>query len=382
MRFRNKCMCYPQAHACKVRYTALMNPVNYMNVLHDLLNIVVHENASDIHLSVGAHPMVRMNGVLLPIEKHPVLTEQDLQGFLRTMAQAPQEQRFAETNELDIAYSMPDGSRFRVNAFVAQGAIGIIMRYIPNIIKTFDELGLPPVLETFTQRKQGLFLVVGPVWQGKTSTLAAMIERINETRNAHIMTIEDPVEFLYAPKKAHINQREVRVDTVDFPSGLNAALRQDINVLLVGEMRGLEAISRTITAAETGHLVFATLHTNSAAQTIDSIIDSFPASQQGQVMSQLAATLVAIVSERLIPRINGGRVPATEIMIVNSAIRNLIRERKTYQIDLVIETSIQEGMMTLNRSLSHLVRNKVISLENAETHSLNPAELRVLLERS
>jgi|SRR3989344_3529768 len=378
MRFRNKCMGYPQAHSCKVRYTALMNPVNYMNVLHDLLNIVVHENASDIHLSVGAHPMVRMNGVLLPIEKHPVLTEQDLQGFLRTMAQAPQEQRFAETNELDIAYSMPDGSRFRVNAFVAQGAIGIIMRYIPNIIKTFDELGLPPVLETFTQRKQGLFLVVGPVGQGKTSTLAAMIERINETRNAHIMTIEDPVEFLYTPKKAHINQREVRVDTSDFGAGLNAALRQDINVLLVGEMRGLEAISTTITAAETGHLVFATLHTNSAAQTIDRIIDSFPAGQQDQIRLQLSTSLIGVLSQRLLPKISGGRVPVCELLVNTTAVANLIRERRTHEIRTAIETGSEYGMIDMNRALVNLVHHGDITAETAYANSPDPRVLERL----
>lgn len=357
-----------------------MNPsANYVAALHDLLNIVVHENASDLHLTVGEHPLVRINGTLLPIDKHPTLSETDTQGMLRAMLTPAQEQRFVETNELDYAYSMPDGSRFRVNAFVAQGKVGIIMRYIPNIIRNFDELNIPPILETFTQRKQGLFLVVGPVGQGKTSTLAAMVERINQTRNCHIMTIEDPVEFLYTPKQAHINQREVRIDTKDFPTALNAALRQDINVLLVGEMRGLESISTTITAAETGHLVFATLHTNNAAQTIDRIIDSFPANQQDQIRLQLSASLIGVLSQRLVPRISGGRVPVCELLINNTAVSNLIREKRTHEIKTAIETGLEYGMIDMNRALVDLVHRGEITVETAYATSQDPRSLERLL---
>ena len=356
-----------------------MTPANYITMLHDLLNIVVHENASDIHLTAGEHPLVRINGALMPIDRHPILSTTDTQGMLRAMLPPAQEQRFTETNELDCAYSLPDGSRFRVNAFVAQGNVGIIMRYIPNIIRSFDELGVPAILETFTQRKQGLFLVVGPVGQGKTSTLAAMVESINQTRNAHIMTIEDPVEFVYTPKQAHINQREVRIDTRDFPTALNAALRQDINVLLVGEMRGLEAIATTITAAETGHLVFATLHTNNAAQTIDRIIDSFPANQQDQIRLQLSASLIGVLSQRLVPRISGGRVPVCELLINTTAVANLIRERRTHEIRTAIETGLEYGMIDMNRALVDLVHRGEITVETAYATSQDPRSLERLL---
>lgn len=356
-----------------------MNPANYVNTLHDLLNIVVHENASDLHLTVGEHPLVRINGALMPIDRHPVLLDTDTQGMLRVMLPPAQEKRFTETNELDCAYSLPDGSRFRVNAFVAQGNVGIVMRYVPNIIRNFDELSVPPILETFTQRKQGLFLVVGPVGQGKTSTLAAMVERINQTRNAHVMTIEDPVEFIYAPKQAHINQREVRVDTKDFPTALNAALRQDINVLLVGEMRGLEAIATTITAAETGHLVFATLHTNNAAQTIDRIIDSFPANQQDQIRLQLSASLIGVLSQRLVPRVSGGRIPVCELLINTTAVSNLIREKRTHEIKTAIETGLEYGMIDMNRALVDLVHRGEITVETAYATSQDPRSLERLL---
>lgn len=356
-----------------------MGSIDYTSMLHDLLTIVVHENASDLHLSVGAYPKVRIDGVLIPIDRHPLLTGDDTRGMLGVMMKENQALHFSETNELDIAYSMSDGSRFRVNAFVAQGNIGIIMRYIPNIIKNFEELGLPPILETFTHHKQGLFLVVGPIGQGKTSTLAALVERINETRNAHIMTIEDPVEFLYTPKQAHINQREVRIDTKDFSSGLNAALRQDINVLLVGEMRGIEAIATTITAAETGHLVFATLHTNSAPQTIDRIIDSFPANQQDQIRLQLSSSLIGVLSQRLIPRVSGGRIPVCELLINTTAVSNLIREKRTHEIRTAIETGSEFGMIDMNRALVDLVHRGEITVETAYANSYDPRGLERLL---
>lgn len=357
-----------------------MNPTaTHIKTLHEILDIAVHEHASDVHLSVNAHPIIRLSGVLMPLEKYPLLTGDETHGMLMNMLVPAQQERFSETHELDFSYSMADGSRFRGNAYVEQGRVGIILRYIPNVIQTLEELGLPAVLETFTERKQGLFLAVGPVGQGKSSTLAAMIEHINATRNAHIMTIEDPIEFVYTPKVAHINQREVRVDTQDFPTALNAALRQDINVLLVGEMRGIEAISTTVTAAETGHLVFGTLHTNTAAQTIDRIIDSFPASQQGQIRLQLSSSLAGILSQRLVPRISGGRIPVIELLINNTAVANLIRESRTHEITNVIETGSQYGMISMNNSLVELVHRGEITVETAYAYSLDPKGLERLL---
>jgi twitching motility protein PilT len=269
-----------------------------------------------------------------------------------------------------------------VNVYFQRGYLAAALRLIPTRIKTIEELNLPPLLHDFTQLSQGFVLIVGPAGHGKSSTLAALIDEINHTRTDHVITIEDPVEYLFTQDKSIVSQREVGSDTTSFHAALRTVLRQDPDVVMIGEMRDAVSIGTAMTASETGHLVLSTLHTNSASQTIDRIIDSFPAEQQGQVTSQLSATLVAIVSTRLLPRIAGGRIPAMEIMIVNPAIRNLIRERKTYQIDLVIETSLQEGMVTLNRSLVNLIKNKEITLENAELYSLNPSELRILLERT
>ncbi len=255
-------------------------------------------------------------------------------------------------------------------------------RLIPAQIKTIEELNLPPVLHDFAKLKQGFVLMVGPAGHGKSTTLAALLDEVNHKRTDHIITIEDPIEYIFSQDRCIISQREVGIDTLSFHDGLRSILRQDPDVIMVGEIRDPETMATAMTAAETGHLVFSTLHTNSASQTIDRIIDSFPPNQQGQIVSQLSATLVGIVSERLIPRLGGGRVPAAEIMLTNSAIRNLIREKKIYQIDLVIETSVQEGMISLNRSLVNLVKRNEISLEEAESYSLNSAELRLLLERA
>ncbi len=241
---------------------------------------------------------------------------------------------------------------------------------------------MPPILHDFAKLSQGFVLAVGPAGHGKSTTLAAIIDEINHKRTNHIITVEDPIEYLFSQDKSIVSQREVGSDTPDFHQALRSVLRQDPDVIMIGEMRDAQSIATALTASETGHIVFSTLHTNSASQTVDRIIDSFPAEQQGQIASQLAATLVGIVSERLLPKIGGGRIPICEIMITNSAIRNLIRERKAYQIDLVIETSSQEGMITLNRSLANAVRKNQISLENAELYSINPSELRILLERS
>ena len=289
---------------------------------------------------------------------------------------------FAEKKEHDLSYSLEDKARFRVNVFMQKGFAAAALRLIPVKVRTVEELGLPPIVHDFTKMSQGFVLVVGPAGHGKSTTLAALVDEINHTRTDHIVTIEDPIEYLFSQDRAIISQREVGADTMGFHRALKSVLRQDPDVLMIGEMRDSASIGTAMTAAETGHLVFATLHTNSAAQTIDRIIDSFPAEQQSQVTSQLAATLVAIVSQRLIPKIDGGRIPAMEIMFVNAAIRNLIRERKSYQINLVIETSAQEGMITLNRSLASLVDRRIVSLEQALIYSLNPGELKVLVEKS
>lgn len=337
-----------------------------------LLQTVVEENASDLHLSVGSHPILRVSGSLVPLLQHPVLTSADTDRMLREMMPKHREEEYLKDQSVDFSHAHTDKARFRVNGFIVQGATAIAMRLIPHEVQTFTSLNLPPVLEVFTQRTQGFFLVVGPVGQGKSTTLAAMIERINETRAEHIVTIEDPVEYLFEPKKSLIHQREVRIDTPDFHMALHSAFREDVNVIMVGEMRNLETISSAVTAAETGHLVLSTLHTNNAAQTIDRIIDMFPPNQQDQVRVQLASSLAGIFSQRLIPRISGGQIPAYELLINNSAVANLIREGRTHEISTVIQTSSQDGMIDMDRSLAELVRKGEVTIDHAYERALDP----------
>jgi len=350
--------------------------------LNELLLITAKQNASDLHLAVSRKPTLRIDGVLIALQKEAVLTQESMNGLIEVMLTPEQKAILSKDKQIDFAYSFEDKARFRVNVYYQRGYMAAALRLISAQIKTIEELGLTPIIHDFARLSQGFVLVVGPAGHGKSTTLASVLDEINHQRTDHIITIEDPIEYIFVQDRSIISQREVGSDTISFHDGLRTLLRQDPDVVMIGEMRDRESIATAMTAAETGHLVFSTLHTNSAAQTIDRIIDSFPSDQQSQVVSQLASTLVGIVSQRLIPRIEGGRTPACEIMLVNSAIRNLIRERKTYQIDLVIETSMQEGMMSLNRSLANLIRRKEISLENAELHSLNPSELRILLERS
>lgn len=354
---------------------------NYQEKFQELLIATARQNASDLHIGVSRKPTLRIDGVLTSLQNEAIITPESAEAMIMSFLTPEQKENLSKNKQIDFAYSLEDKARFRVNVYYQRGYLAAALRLIPARIKTIEELALPPMLHDFAKLSQGFVLVVGPAGHGKSTTLAAILDEINHNRPDHIITIEDPIEYLFTQDRAIISQREVGADVPTFHEGLRTVLRQDPDVVMIGEMRDAVSIGTAMTASETGHLVFSTLHTNSASQTIDRIIDSFPAEQQSQVISQLASTLVAIISERLLPRLDGGRVPAMEIMMVNPAVKNLIRERKVYQIDLVIETSLQEGMMTLNRSMANLVKNKEVSLENAELYSLNPSELRILLER-
>jgi twitching motility protein PilT len=356
-----------------------MAGVDYARELEDLIDIIVSENGSDIHLATGSHPIIRVAGSLIPLVKKPILTPKDVEGFLRVLVSEKDYAKLEETKELDYSYAAKEGLRFRGNAFFQKAQLSVALRLIPNTIRTFGELGLPPILEMFAERPQGFFLCVGPVGQGKSTTLAAMIELINTTRAEHIVTIEDPIEYVFDSKKCLIEQREVGLDTESFKTGLHSAFRQDVDVIMVGEMRGVETIGTAVTAAETGHLVLSTLHTNNAAQTIDRIIDTFPEGQQDQIRLQLSGSLAGIFSQRLIPRISGGLVPAYELLINNAAVSNLIRERRTHEIQTVIETGLEHGMIDMNRSLVELVQKGEITVENAFSYSTNPKGLERLM---
>lgn len=352
--------------------------MEYQKKLESLISQVVNAGGSDLHLTEGRNPIIRVDGSLSVLSTEDILTKDEIKGFLSHMTSVENNKKFLENKEVDFSYNS-ENIRFRGNAFFQQGMIGIALRVIPKQIKTLAELNLPPILETFTQQKQGFFLVVGPVGQGKSTTLASMIEIINKNRTEHIITVEDPIEYIYEAKKSIIDQREVGIDTKDFATALKYMLRQDIDVGLIGEMRGPETISAAVTAAETGHLIFSTLHTNTASQTINRIIDSFPAEQQNQIRTQLASSLTGILSQRLIPRISGGMVPAFELLINNNATANLIREGRTYEIDSVIETSSQHGMISLNNSLADLVRSGEITIENGRKYSTNAKALEKLV---
>ncbi len=343
--------------------------------LTELLDVVVKQGGSDLHLSPGSPPVIRVASSLVPLASYDKLTPATTEAMLKSMVPPDRWEKFETQQSIDFSYAHKNGDRFRANGYRASGVCVVAMRLIPRDIRNLSDLNLPPALELFTQREQGFFLVVGPVGQGKSTTLAAMIDRINQTRAEHILTIEDPVEYLFTPSKSLIHQREIHLDAPNFQSGLEAAFREDMDVIMVGEMRDYETISSAVTAAETGHLVFSTLHTNNAAQTIDRIIDMFPAEQQGQVRVQLSGSLAGIFSQRLIPRIAGGLIPAYELLINNNAIANLIREARTHEITAVIQTSSQEGMIDMDRSLAELVRRGEITAENAALHAIDPRTL-------
>jgi twitching motility protein PilT len=353
--------------------------MDYKKELDSLIELVAKEGASDLHLTVGRHPTIRVAGDLIPIVKKEILTAEDTMGLISEVVSKESKEQFLENKELDFSFSSDSGVRFRGNAFFQRGNIGAAFRLISNKISTLEELNLPERLADFARRKQGFFLVVGPVGQGKSTTLASLVQMINKERAEHIITIEDPVEYLFESDKSIIDQREVRFDTVDFPQALRAMFRQDVNVAMIGEMRSPDTIATAVTAAETGHLIFSTLHTNSASQTIDRIIDSFPGAQQNQIRVQLAGSLIGIFSQRLVPRVSGGLIPVYELLINNNAVANLVREGRTAEIDVVLETSSEEGMVNLNHSLADMVRKGEISQETAYRYSLNPKALDRML---
>lgn len=349
--------------------------MDYKRDLEELVVTVVKEGASDLHLTVGRHPTIRVSGDLIPLVNRPVLRPEDTVGLITEVLSSENKEEFWKNKEIDFAYSASANARFRGNGFFQRGFVGAAFRLIPNKILSLKELNLPERLEEFARREQGFFLAVGPVGQGKSTTLASLIQMINQERAEHIVTIEDPVEYLFQNDKSIIDQREVRFDTMSFSRAMRGMFREDVNVLMLGEMRSPETIAAAVTAAETGHLVLSTLHTNSASQTIDRIIDSFPANQQNQIRIQLAGSLAGIFSQRLLPRISGGQVPAYELLINNNAVANLIREGRTAEIDVVIETGSENGMINLNQSLSDLIRRGEITQETAYRYSLNPKGL-------
>ncbi len=340
--------------------------------LGELLDLVVKEGGSDLHIFPGGSPTIRVAGALIPLVKYPILTNEETEAMLKSIVPEDRWDSFKKNQTIDLSYSHKVEERFRINGYCAQGVISLALRLVPREVRTFAELNLPSILEVFTQREQGFFLCVGPVGQGKSTTLAAMIGRINESRAEHILTIEDPVEYLFTPKRSLIHQREIHIDTPDFHTALQASFRQDVDVIMVGEMRDYETISSAVTAAETGHLVLSTLHTNNAAQTIDRIIDMFAAEQQNQVRVQLAGSLIGIFSQRLIPRVSGGLIPAYELLINNNAISTLIRDSRTHEIGAVIQTSSQEGMIDMDRCLADLVHRGEVTVEHAYEHAIDP----------
>lgn len=354
--------------------------MEYKKELEELVGIVAKEGGSDLHLAEGRVPIIRVTGSLLPLIKHRVLTKKDMEGFHDVLLTPQNKEIFENRKQVDFAYR-PEivKSRFRGNSYIQQGLISIALRMIQDHIRSLEELNLPTELGMFARKQQGFFLVVGPSGQGKSTTLAALIDAINNERLEHIVTIEDPIEYVFQPKKAIIDQREVRSDTPDFHTALWGVFRQDIDVVMIGEMRQPETMATAVTAAETGHLVFSTLHTNSASQTVERIVDSFPANQQNQIRLQLAGSLLGIFSQRLVPKISGGLIPAYELLINNTAIANVIRDKRTHEIDSIIETSSDEGMIDLNRSLVTLVRNGVITVENAYKYSYNTKTLEKML---
>jgi len=348
--------------------------------IHELLNLTIKNDASDLHLLVGIPPALRIDGTLRYLSNYDPLNTTQISEMVFTLLSPEQKALYLKNKELDFSFGFGGGTfgnlgRFRANVYYQRGYVSAAFRFLRPNIRTVEELHLPKVVSSFSDEKQGFVLVTGPTGHGKSTTIAAIINEINTKRAVHILTIEDPIEYIYPSGKSIVSQREVNIDTVSWDNALRSALREDPDVVLVGEMRDPETVASAITIAETGHLVFSTLHTNSAAQSIDRIIDSFPSDQQSQIKVQLAATLKGIISQRLIPMISGARIPAVEVLIGNSAIANNIREGKTHLIDSIIQTSQDQGMVTLESSLASLILNGSISLETAKSYTLKVEEL-------
>ena len=348
--------------------------------IKNLLRLTAQQGASDLHLSVARYPTYRVDGRLISFTQENILTPEDTKEMCDVIITEEKKKILMSEGQVDFSYNFEDKIRFRVNAFFQQGYISVAFRLISNAIKTLEDLNMPESLYDLTKVSQGLVLIVGPTGHGKSTTLASIINQINQTQEKHIITIEDPIEYVYQQDRCIIEQREVFQDSKSFPLALKAIFREDADVILLGEMRDLDTISTALTAAETGHLIFATLHTNDAAQTIDRIVDVFPPHQQNQARSQLASVLLAVTSQRLLPKIDGGRIPAVEIMINNHAIENLIRENKPYQIDNVIETSSDQGMIAMDKSLVDLVRKGIVSLETAKSYAKDFKNLEMILK--
>ncbi len=344
---------------------------SYTELLNNLIFTLVKESGSDIHLVVNMSPAVRINGELITISKVPALKSADTVSILREMINDKKYQEFLEKQQIDFSYFHNNEYRLRGHAFFQMDTVAVVLRLIPKV-KSIKDLNLPDVIYEITKRDQGFFLVVGPVGQGKSTTLAAMVNHINQNEKKMITTIEDPIEYIHEPAKSYIMQREIGLDAPTATVALEAAFRQDVDVILVGEMRDNDTIKTAVTAAETGHLVFSTLHTNSASQTVDRIIDSFSANQQDQVRTQLAASLIGVFSQRLLPKIGGGMIPIYELMLVNSAVQNLIREKRTHEIDNIIETGSTGGMISFDRCLADAVIRGDVALDEAMRIAKNP----------
>jgi twitching motility protein PilT len=351
--------------------------------IDDLLETMVALGASDLHVTVGSHPVIRLNGSLERLDNFPRLSADDTQRLLYRILSTEQQKHLEINRQIDVSYSIPGLARFRVNVYFQRESLGAAFRMIPAELKTLEDLGLPSQLHELSKKPRGLVLVTGPTGSGKSTTLAAVVDEINRTRDDHIMTIEDPIEFLHRHKRCIVNQREIGPDATSFAEALRGALRQDPDVILLGEMRDLETISTAITAAETGHLVFATLHTQDAPSTIDRLIDVFPAAQQEQIRVQLAATIQGIVTQTLLPTVDGkGRVAALEILLPDDAVRNLIRQAKVEQIYSVMQTNTGRGMQTLEQALVDLVTRGIVTQEVAMARSSRPDQLLGLLQRN